>query len=87
MQNELHTVYTDTDMLRKFNENFDGHIIGKVISCDIEIYDLSQNQHDPVTMDIELMVYNTDNFCIVNYTTDLDNYFDPRITVYTRENS
>lgn len=87
MQDELHTVYTDTDMLRKFNENFDGHIIGKVISCDIEIYDLSQNQRDPVTMDIELMVYNTDNFYIVNYTTDFDNYFDPRITVYTRENS
>lgn len=87
MQDELHTVYTDTDMLRKFNENFDEHITGKVLSCDIEIYDLSANQTNPVIMEIELTVYNADNFCVVKYTTDFDNYFDPLITVYTRENS
>lgn len=85
MQDELHSVYTDTDMLRKFNENFDEHIIGKVISCDIEIYDSSQNQFDLVIMEIELMIYNTDNFYVVNYITDFDNYFKPRITVYARQ--
>ena len=86
-QNKLHIELTDADFLRKFNENFDEKITGKVLSCDIQIYDLSTNPYDPVTLDVELTVYNADYFCVVKYSTDTEHYLDPKVTTYILENS
>lgn len=84
-QNELHTKFTDTDFLRLFNEHFDCTIKGKVLSCDIEIYNMYGETDAPNTLEIELTVLTNSIFYIIKYLTNFDWYVDSEITRFYNE--
>lgn len=86
-QNELHTMYTDGDFLRFFNEHFDEQITGKVLTCDIELYNICDDPNTPTMLEIELNILSHSTFYIVKYRTDFSIFVDPSITRYHNENT
>jgi GTP cyclohydrolase I len=86
-QNELHTMYTDSDFLRLFNDHFDKNITGRVLTCDIELYNICEDSSTPTMLEIELCVLTTSVFYIVKYRTDLNIFVDASITVYHNEST
>ena len=84
-QNEMHPKFTDTDFLRLFNEHFDFTIKGKVLSCDIEIYNIYEDIDIPNTLEIELTVLTNSIFYIIKYLTNFDWYAVDEITRFYDE--
>lgn len=84
-QQKIHTTYTDGDFLRLFNDHFDTNIKGKVIQCDIELYNIDEADDSTTVYEIELIVRGQYAFYVLKYRTNFEWFVDPFYAKYTVE--